>query len=234
MDAQSAPDVFDDPGDNAVSAGDASPPDEEASSSDREDLRGMRYCEIVLVTMIDGDPKAEVWGTQGLSLCPAASWEGLDADAIAEDQGAALIKLNGPRYFLMNDAQVVSRPEGEVRLFGDLEMRLLASLKLDGGVGPLPPYTTVSVVRTNTWIFNAGEEVYELVAPDGVTYVMQSYAQSVDPTLEESSLASQGARLELPDGWSYASRVLSDDLVVIAEGEAIVIQDELENTYQRR
>ena len=41
-------------------------------------LRGMRYCEILLFYSDDEGLAAEVWGTQGLNLCPTESWDALD------------------------------------------------------------------------------------------------------------------------------------------------------------
>ena len=43
----------------------------------------------------------------------------------------------------------------------------------------------------------------------------------------------QFSRLKLPPGWSYRSRILDQDLVASASGEATIIQDDLQNTYQR-
>ena len=42
-----------------------------------------------------------------------------------------------------------------------------------------------------------------------------------------------GARLKLPSRWRYETIVPSTDLVVGAQGEAIVVQDDLDNTYQK-
>jgi hypothetical protein len=55
----------------------------------------------------------------------------------------------------------------------------------------------------------------------------------VDPTLTLDDLASLGSRLDLPPGWSFAARVLSEDFAMIAQGEMINLQDELQNTYQK-
>jgi len=80
---------------------------------------------------------------------------------------------------------------------------------------------------------DAGREVYELLAPDGSIYVMQAYAQIVDPTLTASDLPGLGARLSLPAGWSYRARTLDAALVVDTPGMATVLQDELQNSYSR-
>jgi hypothetical protein len=41
-------------------------------------------------------------------------------------------------------------------------------------------------------------------------------------------------QLKLPTGWSYKSRVLDQDLSLVANGIAYVLQDNLMNSYQRR
>jgi hypothetical protein len=46
------------------------------------------------------------------------------------------------------------------------------------------------------------------------------------PTLEQ--------QLKMPDGWTYKSRVLDQDLSLVANGIAYVLQDNLFNSYQRR
>ena len=51
--------------------------------------------------------------------------------------------------------------------------------------------------------------MFELVAPGGDTYVMQSYAQIKDPALTLAKLGSLGRRLKLPPGWRYRTRTLT-------------------------
>ena len=70
------------------------------------------------------------------------------------------------------------------------------------------------------------------MAPGGDVYVMQAYAQIEDPSLTIGKLRSLGARLDLPPGWRYRSRVLHRPLALGANGAATIIQDELQNTYQ--
>ena len=86
--------------------------------------------------------------------------------------------------------------------------------------------------RGATCFFDAGNPVHELVDPDGTAYVMQAYCIGVDPTITSESLPALGERLALPDGWSYRTRVLDEELVVdTTTSLAVVLQDELENTY---
>jgi pimeloyl-ACP methyl ester carboxylesterase len=192
--------------------------------------RGSRYCEILLVDVANG-PQAEVWGTQGINDCPAAQWEAIDPQVIQAERGLAAVIMNGPRYWLPNRVRGAGNL-AERQYFGALEMHLLATVEVDLQA-ERAPYREVRVDRSTTYHFDAGEEIYTLTAPDGETYVMQAMAAIVDPELTLDDLAALGDRLMLPEGWSYAVRRLDSELVMVVEGQAVVIQDELQNTYQR-
>ena len=62
---------------------------------------------------------------------------------------------------------------------------------------------------------------------------MQSYTTMVDPSLTIDKLENLGEVLDLPEGWSFESEVLEEDLELTSFGDAMVIQDELENSYQK-
>lgn len=94
------------------------------------------------------------------------------------------------------------------------------------------PYLPHSVNRTAAFIFDAGQRVYELTAPDGTTYVMQTYSVQIDPTLTEAQLTDLGSRLKVPEGWTYSSRILDSQFrIETATTAAHVLQDELGNSY---
>jgi hypothetical protein len=76
-------------------------------------------------------------------------------------------------------------------------MQQLATLTLPPGTTSNVPYAERTVLRDAEFEFWAGSEIYELVAPDGSVYVMQSYALTVDPTLSESDLSGLGARRQV-------------------------------------
>ncbi len=116
-----------------------------------------------------------------------------------------------------------------------MEMRSIARVDLGTGVPDRSPYADTSVERSTEFVFAEGREVYELTAPDGSIYVMQSYSVEVDPMLALDVLPELGDRLEPPDGWTFQARVLDEELVVEdIDGIATVVQDELRNTYQLR
>ena len=180
--------------------------------------RGDRYCEILLVNQSGGAFEAQVWGTQGLSDCPEASWDALDAETIQSETGALAVILNGPRLWLPNTTTGELAAD-ERMMFGDLDMRLFATVEVDPSQSN-DPYTERVVRRTTSFTFDQGEEIYELKSPEGIVYVMQSLSQIVDPDLTLADLSTLGERLALPEGWTYEARTLDADLVLAVEGEA--------------
>jgi hypothetical protein len=96
------------------------------------------------------------------------------------------------------------------------------------------PYSEQTINRDTTYVYDAGKPVYEITDDKGNVYVMQTFAEIVDQDLTMDQLAGLGSRLELPRGWSYGTRVLDAELQLTAAGEAHLIQDVLQNSYQRR
>jgi hypothetical protein len=196
------------------------------------DMRGVRYGEVLAVFMRDTGLEAEVYGTQMLHDCPQDWWDTHDADEIAKELGAIFVKLNGPRYWVLDGLGTkVAVVEPVIREFNGMPMRRIAVVELGDNPAQVP-YTERHVNRGAVFFFDAGKTVYELVNPDGVAYVMQAYCVGVDPTIDEPSLAGLGERLALPEGWTYRTRVLDTELVVdTSQSVATVLQDELENSY---
>jgi hypothetical protein len=196
------------------------------------DMRGVRYGEVLAVFLEDGRLEAQVYGTQMLNDCPQELWETLDAGAIAAEMGAAFVKLNGPRHWMLDGLGAkVAKLEPVLRDFNGLTMRRIATVDL-GDNPAVAPYQERHVDRGAVFFFDAGAPVHELVRPDGTAYVMQAYCVGVDPTLTQESLPGLGDRLALPEGWSFRTRVLDEELIVDTTATvATVVQDELENTY---
>jgi hypothetical protein len=208
-----------------AAAGPASAAIREASG-----LHDARYCEIIELRGAPPDATATVWNTIGLNRCPSAWWTALDAGALARELGATVVVLNGPRHFLMDSARAQT---GGVRSFHGVRLRTVATIPIRTAAELAQvPYTDRTIARRNTWRWRRGRLVYELVAPDGDRYVMQSYAQIRDPSLTIGNLRALGRRLDLPSGWRYRARRLRRELVLTADGKATIVQDELQNTYQ--
>ena len=221
---------------NEASAGGRDPAPDTSRLTMRDRVHGARYGEVLLITGRLNRIEATVYNTLGLNDCPDDLWRALDTDAIKRAYRARAVILNGPRYFLM-DKIAIADPGQEIFDFGGLRMRRLATvpLSLTALLGGLRrhPYTEQSVRRTTVYVWDQDREVYELIAPDGTTYVMQSYSLAVDPALTEADLPALGARLDMPAGWRYRAMQLPRDWSLRVDGEARVIQDELENSYQR-
>lgn len=198
-----------------------------------EGLRGKRYCEVLLARVIDGHLNAQVWNSFGLNDCPDDAWRALDPAAIKTERGVLAALLNGPRYWLMDAIEKKPTGERQTTTFGALDMFLAATVDL----GPIPPnlapYSERRVARETVFEYSSGVEVYELVSAKGKVYVMQSYSRQNDPNLTEADLPRLLGRIAPPAGWTYRARTLDSTLRVLARGaEAIVIQDDLSNTYQ--
>lgn len=199
-----------------------------------DDVRDRRYCELLVAKRQGMHLSADVYNTLGLNDCPQAVWDAIDIAKVASELGAVRVIRNGPRHFIMDRLASGDANRSPADIQG-LAMRPVATvgLRLLDLLEKRSSYVERTIHRTTNWIFLAGKPVYELVSPKGQVYVMQSYAQIVDPNLAYNDLAALGSRLKPPKGWQYRSRTLTADLVAPAVGEAHVIQDELQNTYQR-
>ena len=194
-------------------------------------LHDARYCEFLVLKGAPPDATAVVWNTIGLNKCPASWWNAFDSGEVAKELGATVVVLNGPRHFLMDSVSVPRK--GRVMTFHGQKMRRVASIPIHTAAELAQvPYTDRVIARKNTWRWQRGRRIWELVAPGGDTYVMQAYAQIKDPSLTIGKLGALGRRLDLPPGWRYRSRVLRKPLALGANGSATIIQDELQDTYQ--
>jgi hypothetical protein len=197
-----------------------------------DNLRGVRYGEVLAMFLRETGLEAEVYGTQMLNDCPQEQWLTLDADVIAKQMGAVFAKLNGPRYWLLDGLGTkVAVVEPVFRDFNGITMRRIAVINFGAEFKP-GSYVERKINRGAVFFWDAGKKVYELVNPDGLAYVMQARCIGVDPTISEESLDILGDKLALPAGWSYRVRVLDEELVVDTTAHvATVLQDEFENTY---
>ena len=195
-----------------------------------QDVFGKRYGEVLLVRMTESGPEATVYNTFPLNDCPAELWDALDAQAIAQQNGAAAALLNGPRYWLMSRIGKKAGEPQPTRSFGGLEMIEQATVQLSSN-NP-QPYSVNRVDRKAVFTFGAGRPVFELVDPDGRRWVMQTWSQVVDKDLTLDDLPGLASRLNPPPGWRYETRTLTTPLVVdTTDSVAAVMQDELTNTY---
>jgi hypothetical protein len=200
-------------------------------------LRNQRYCEVIYGKRDFLNVEVKVFNTQGFNLCPEAQWKTLTKEAIEKTSGASFVLLNGPRYWTMDEIQAAGSTVNSVKeSFGGIEMNLRATVKvslLKQLLGS-KQFSPNEIIRTTKFIYKAGTPIYELTSPTGEVYVMQSYSQINNPNLAMSDLPELSKQLKLPTGWTYTTRVLDQELSLIANGIAYVLQDNLSNSYQRR
>ena len=203
-------------------------------------LRNKRYCEVLYGKRSFSTLVVKVFSTQGLNDCPQDAWKFITSKTISDAYGASFVRLNGPRYWMIDGLQATGNTVNHEReSFGGIEMNLRATIEV-GLYKQLqilwgdPSYQTTTVNRNTTWIYKSGSPVYELISPSGEEYVMQSYAQIVSPSLSMADLPMLEKQLQLPKGWSYRTRLLTEDLYLVAKGTAYVLQDSLLNSYQRK
>jgi len=195
-------------------------------------VRDRRYCEFLIVRRTGIKLEADVYNTLGLNDCPQAQWAAIDPAKIKNERHALVVVVNGPRHFVMDRITIERKAQPPVDFQG-LKMNFLAVLHFPWrALVDRKPYSEHKVSRRTHFIFDAGEPVYELVTSSGDVYVMQSYSEIVDPSLRMADLQNLGSRLKLPARWTFRTRVLSNALTVIATGEARIVQDDLQNTYQ--
>ncbi len=221
-------------------------PDEVATAkmTKYDNIRAMGYCEVFL---IGGNPitknlKAAIYNTTDLNnhanplqTCPADLWAKIDPEVLKKQNDMLGAFKNGPRGWTNDWIQL---PVGQEQTFDGLQTHWFMTVDLPkdlelGKKGGTAYKPTIGH-RNSEMGFVAGKPVFILDDPDGNPWVMQAYAQIVDPNLTYEQLTSLGDKLKLPPGWKFRVKVLDRDLTIKAiNGEAWIVQDDLENTYDK-
>ncbi|MCD2173213.1 hypothetical protein [Rhizobium sp. C4] len=199
-------------------------------------LFNTRYCEILTLNRNGLKAKATVYNTIGFNDCPASAWNGIDKKAATKQLGADGLDMNGPRYWLIDGIKGKGvSATGKTITVNGIEMgeRATLDVSLKQALGGRKLYSPNEVKRETVFTFRAGKPVFELKDPEGNVYRMQSYSQIVNKKETLEDLAGLGAKLKLPKGWTYSTRVLDKDYDLLATGLAYVVQDDFQNTYQR-
>ncbi len=193
-------------------------------------LRGQQFCEVI----ISKGRLFEIYSTIHSNNCPQAQWNKLDENLIKKEFNSSFVVLNGPRQLMMDGAKNQLFIDEDARKFQGLAMRKSGVLHLSirETLYGAQPYHEHHVNQHTIWVFASGKKIYEIIDPDGNVYVMHSLNLS-SSIHSEKDLVNLKQRLTLPKGWQFKSGVLTkaNELRPI-EQKAIVIQDNLKNTYQ--
>ena len=198
-------------------------------------------------TPAGGDEGTTAGGDEGTTAAATAGSSG-PAGSTGDGTGAPAESIRDARYCEILLVRTTEQSELEIDVYNSLGFSGCPSEAFDMlDVGALPDEHGVTAALLNgprhfvmdeidaEFSFHAGRPVYELTDAEGRVYVMQSYSLEVDPGLSLAGLAELGERLALPEGWSFAERILDAPLTVAtSDGRARVIQDDWRNTYQLR
>ncbi len=202
-----------------------------AFASMREDVRGTRYCEIIVS---DGWFRCAVYTTEGVNNCPSRAWNTLTPKDVKAATHSSKAILQGPRYWLMDTIQTTPLIQVEMKQFKQLNTKKIAyvHIGLSDILSGKRPYHRHEIDLKNTFTYEAGKPVYELIDPKGRVYVMQSYSLAKAKQTERS-LSKLGSRLHLPKGWRFKTGVLSQKAQLkTVDNKAVVLHDDLMNRYQ--
>jgi hypothetical protein len=208
--------------------------------------RGRAFYEVLFMNRVPGGPGGigNYFNSIGTPLeAPAevtdARFRALNADALKREFGGDAVFFNGPRRFVANGVTGIAynncarREMGGIHfyVYGTFEVPNLEAMMTTA----IPPYHPLVSRRTNTFIFNAGEVVHELVTPEGQVYTMFSLSLKVDPNNSIERLATLGERLTLPAGWRYRTRTLDRELTLSSSYDAnppnTIVLDQFEGNY---
>ena len=213
-----------------------------------ENAHGKHHCEVLIMSRDADGPGGAGHYYNSLGVVDDVSDEDFDARFLALDPeelrkeyGGDGVRFNGPRRFLTDRFEGLAFDGGKISMLGPIPMYLYGTFvvpNFDAFIaGKQTPYVESVSKRSTTWFWNTGSEVYELVSPDGIVFVMQSASLRVDPDNTVDRLSTLGERLALAEGWTYRARTLEDDLVMVATVDSdppnTVVFDEIENNYQR-
>ena len=204
--------------------------------------RGYRYMELFLTcpgagTGIYNTMTLNIQADNNMDSAPANLMAGYSDEKAAKEYNATSAYMSGIRYWTHDKMRISIA--NNVRNFAGLDTRWGADSAMnaeDLSKGE-QFYGVVNVTCNRTWYYDAGKPVFILDAPNGMTFVMQSYSLIVDPNQTYDDLYNLGSTLKLPDGWKFRSKVLTQDLSV--NGVTVdgvpnqwrVTQDNLVNTY---
>ncbi|MDG2990826.1 hypothetical protein L3556_07765 [Candidatus Synechococcus calcipolaris G9] len=211
-----------------------------------ENWRGKAFYEILFMNRLaDGSGVGFYYNSIGKDLEASndvmdARFRALDADTLKKEYGSDGILFNGPRRLVTNGITGMAWDGCKERVVATIPYRVFGIFEtpdLSKAVaGNLPSYQVLVSKRSNTFSFNAGETVYELITPEGAVYTMFSLSLKIDPDNTIENLPTLGERLNLPNGWNFRARQLEQDMTLTSAADSeppnTIVLDELEGNYQ--
>jgi len=203
-------------------------------------VRGYAYCEIAPVLGTPPEIVAQVYNTSAPEdYCPLDKMEAIDAQKLAAELGADFVYMNptpqtARRHWVMDELWIFTA--GESVDFKGVRATWMASMTAEVMKNFLQmPYTPAEIHQESNYLYSKGSKVFLIRAPEGKTWIMQSYTTEVDGNLTFEQLSELGSKLKLPNGYSFEVVTLTKDLTIDprkAAGVAYVMRDDLHNVYE--
>jgi hypothetical protein len=211
-----------------------------------ENWRGKAFYEILFMNReANGSGIGYYYNSLGKSLDAPndimdARFRALNADTLKKEYGSDGVLFNGPRRLVANSITGMAWDGCKERVIATIPLRVLGIFETPDlskvASGTLPFYKVLISKRSNTFTFNAGETVYELITPEGAVYTMFSLSLKIDPKNTIESLPTLGKRLTLPEGWSFRSRKLDKAMTLTSTADSnppnTIVLDQFEGNYQ--
>jgi hypothetical protein len=191
----------------------------------KDPLKKVLYVSVYDTTGLNG-------GDESHDSAPVSLTQRLDPKRIAKQYQALSARISPPDHWTID---WFADRVGNVRTFDGLNAawvgNSLAPASAIASKPPLPaPYHTTNAARTAVQGFKKGSEIYLLDDTGGRTWVMVSYKDVSDLTIDK--LKSLGDVLRLPQGWRFRTVVLPNELVLEPKaGYASVVQDDKGSVY---
>ena len=211
-----------------------------------ENWRGKAFYEILFMNRLpNGSGVGYYYNSLGNDLEASndvmdARFRALNANTLKKEYGSDGVLFNGPRRLVANGITGMAWDGCKQRVIATIPLRVLGIFEtpdLSTAVsGSLPSYKVLVSKRSNTFSFNAGETVYELITPEGAVYTMFSLSLKADPKNTIENLPTLGKRLTLPKGWNFRARKLDKEMTLTSTADSnppnTIVLDEFEGNYQ--
>ncbi len=211
-----------------------------------ENWRGRAFYEILFMNReANGSGVGNYFNSLGNTLEASNEvmderFRSLSAETLIKEFGSDGVFFNGPRRFVANSFTGLAFDGGKKRVINTIPLFLYGTFEVpsfnDFVSGPPVAYKVLVSKRNNTFTFNAGEVVHELITPEGAVYTMFSLSLKADPKNTIENLPTLGERLTLPPGWKYRTRTLDKDLNLTSSYDSnppnTIVLDQFEGNYQ--
>jgi len=197
-----------------------------------KDSRGLRFCGMGAFVGTGRAQRAHVYTAAMFPVLPDTHQK-INAEKLARELEVDMCAVNSGRFWMMDEYEYTG---SDVVDFDGVPMRWAGDMTGSEMLSEFENAYTPSLIYRNTeWIFHAGKPVYLLREPSGAVWVLQEMTPDIDPSLDPADLSGLGAKLKLPDGWKFETKILDKELslnTAHAGGWAAIMRDELGSAYQ--